>query len=118
MTKEEIQSDISKLDEIKAMIDAVTTADDIQDDTNLVALLESEYKLSAKAKKEILSIVNGKKPKAKSSKSSNKREERNICGDCVKVGVNYEDENGKFVGYETLKKRIAQKKNQLTNKLK
>lgn len=120
MTKQDIQNDIHRLDEIKVMVDAiVTTEDGNQNDDALVSVLDSEYKLSAKTKKDILALVSGKKLKVKVESTNTKREQQNICGECFKVGVNFNGKDGKgFVGYEVLKKRIAQKKNQLSNKLK
>ncbi|KIM11566.1 MAG: hypothetical protein KU37_05010 [Sulfuricurvum sp. PC08-66] len=119
MQKTEIQNDLEKLNQIKEMIDETQgTTSNTQDDSALVAFLESNYKLTAKAMKTILAAVEGKKPTTKEPKGSNKRTQRDICGECIKVGVNFNDKEGKFVGFDTLKQRIAQKKNQLSMKLK
>lgn len=119
MTTEVIHNDINALDKIKEMIDAISSIEGgNQNDDALVSLLDAEYSLSTKAKKDILAIVKGKKPTAKVAKTDTKREQKNIFGECIKVDVNYNDKDGKFVGYDVLKKRIAQKKNQLSNKLK
>lgn len=118
----EIKDDISKLDEIRLAInELLKQGQSTQDNEALLALLEREYKLPAKVRNEIIALVEGRKTGNQSTKaqpSENRREIQNICGECYKVGVKFEDKEGNFIGLEELKKRVAVKKSQLGAKLK
>ena len=64
-------------------------------------------------------LVEGKKKGKSISKSEENRLKEILFGHCMINGVNYTEKNSNdFVGFDTLRHRISQKKNQLNRKIK
>lgn len=120
MSNEMIQNDIQKLDELKSLCDETEIkVVGEQNDSNLLSVLDEEYKLTKKVKSEILKLVEGTKKGKSISKSEENRLKEILFGHCMICGVNYtEKDSDEFVGFDTLRHRISQKKNQLNRKLK
>ncbi len=119
MTHEEIQQEINKLDNLKQLCDETETKiSSEQDNETLLNLLEEEYKLTQKSKKEILKLTEGRKKGKIVTKAEENRLNDILFGHCMIIGINHKDkESGEFIGFEMLKNKIAQKKSQLGRKL-
>jgi len=87
----------------------------VQNDDSLMIFLDSEYpKMTVNAKKTILKAVKGKKPATKLVGEEKKHLMNQLIASAFINDLNPIDtKSAKFVGFEVLRKRIAQKKNGL-----
>lgn len=107
---------IQKLDELKTLCDETEKKyNGIQNDDSLVEFIKNEYpKMSVNGLKTILKAVKGKKEKTKPSTEERSEMINYLMGMSHFSGINPNaPKSNKFVGFDGLRKRIAQKKNGL-----
>ncbi len=89
-----------------------------QDDSKLIQFLNEEYpKLKKNGLKEILKIVAGKKKPVKISNERKKEIEKTLIAKSFMCDINPLNKQGKFIGFDKLRQRIAAKKSLLKRNL-